>query len=1394
MTNNLQNDLQSDFLNKFDIENGILKSYMGRETIITVPEHVHTIGEGAFKACISLEKVILPSGLCRILSGAFKGCRKLQKIEIPSSVSYVGDYAFHRCHSLETISLPPSVKSLGDCVFLYCDSLTQVWIPGVEHLGKQVFVNDVLLKKLEISPQLQENDICDVFTGCSRISEISFSDGQQFIIPNAVEAITGDMELPSLIRTIAVDILRMMELDGRCLVKFLTNLKHVDIPEGIQRVGKSSFFDRRGIISVTFPSSLKEIESRAFRNCISLEKITFQEEQMIIQEDAFKNCSSLKEVCMPDGTSYIIEGISNLSEESIPPLVKTIQKQVLGNFRISGSILLNYLGSEPRVAIPKGITSIAEEAFAGNEAIDRVLLPDSLEEIGAGAFRDCLTLQTIEFPEQLRYIGPGAFENCLKLLRALLPEKIVKIEDKTFKHCHALKEVILRAHVHEIREQTFYGCSSLKEIHFPDSLASIGEMAFYRCNALKEVSLLPGLEYVGNLAFAQSGVKKAVLKANGRQYGTDIFFSCLNLRTMILEQGVCHIPDKLAYGCTALKHVILPDTLESVGRNVWEYTPFLENWNQKRKAEEHIPVQSSEISPKMNSRQDIFVKDRLIQEKDEGFDKNSDSATKDLGVIFWDGRGIKGEFYLPEQTKIIAGGAFYGNTSLTVIHFSEHVTWIGAAALKGCTALCHVTWPSSITTAEPEIFSGCVNLETVECPNLFSRSPVLWQSIKKRAFYHCRNIHNLSLKNVHTIEKEALSGCISFVPGQANSLQYVGERAFEDVKLTENIKKSSYLTVIGSIVVSGEDCVGEVQLPEGITAIAPFAFSRNSQITKLILPDSLSQIGDGAFWGCSRLAEIHIPSASCVIGAHAFEKCTALLNICIHATDIGPAAFAYCLSLKRVALSGVSVLEHRLFEGCIELEECFCEHASVIKNHCFCGCEKLESFGFEFIEEIGSYAFQNCNSLKQITLYEHTILRPHAFEDCGLLESIHLAGEQNNIHLCEYALSGCTALHQITRQGQLWELQTYTDILSETIPEIVRLLFHSAFSCFEIRNEETLCAYRGYGKIIKIPLGIKSIRAEVFRDILMLKQVSIPKTVEYIGARAFHGTAWIENQRKLSPMVVVNHMLLDGSSCIGDITIPKDIWLVCGWAFAGGMGIEKIRFLSDRIRVEAYAFRNCIYLKELVLADGSLIVFHGISDRKKELPPLAMQAAMDSLNCFKTNEEDVLVECTGNISRLLVADGITAIGDNVFQDGNLLTEITLPLTVTSIGKNSFAGCKWLKAVYHAKGVTSIDSRAFSGCGALEEIELSENLCRIGVKAFENCTSLKDILLPEGVEEIPDKAFFRCHSLQKVHFPSTLKRIGKEAFAFCQSLEMPFIPDRIFVEERAFIGIRESIKE
>ena len=62
--------------------------------------------------------------------------------------------------------------------------------------------------------------------------------------------------------------------------------------------------------------------------------------------------------------------------------------------------------------------------------------------------------------------------------------------------------------------------------------------------------------------------------------------------------------------------------------------------------------------------------------------KRTENKAERQNEIFWDGRHLKGIVSLPEETRIVAGGAFYGNQFLTEIHFSNHVTWIGEAALK----------------------------------------------------------------------------------------------------------------------------------------------------------------------------------------------------------------------------------------------------------------------------------------------------------------------------------------------------------------------------------------------------------------------------------------------------------------------------------------------------------------------------------------------------------------------------------------------------------------------------------------------------------------------------------------------------------------------------------------
>lgn len=701
--------------------------------------------------------------------------------------------------------------------------------------------------------------------------------------------------------------------------------------------------------------------------------------------------------------------------------------------------------------------------------------------------------------------------------------------------------------------------------------------------------------------------------------------------------------------------------------------------------------------------------------------------------------------------------------------------WIGPAALKGCENLSAVSWPSDIDEIQEETFSGCFKLESLD-------THVSFRAIGQRAFFRCEKLTNLPLSHVEILGKEAFFGCASLTPQALPALAYCGERAFD---------KTLFPDVAGHILISGQNLKGEVCIHEGIRSIAPYAFSSNKTITKIILPKSLFFIGEGAFWGCSELETVVFSDSICRIDRRAFEKCISLKSVKIHTDYIGDRAFSFCTSLTDVELQGLKDLNDRLFEGCRNLRICVCPLAERIGSFCFSGCESIDSYDFSRIRYIGSYGFWNCDGLTELNLKDSLSLMPHAFEDCGRIEQIVLSWG-GDVTVREYAFSGCTSLKKIIWQGETWELKSCRDILSDRLPEMVRLIYHSALSCFQIENNDFLSGYRGQGRIIRIPEGIRRIGGEVFRDILMIEEIRIPETVEYIGPRAFHGTKWLEHQRETSPLVITGGILLDGSCCKGEVIIPKQVRLVCGWAFANGMGIESIKFLSDRVRVEEYAFRNCIYLKQMTLADGSVVQFRGISDRSLSLPAIAHQAVMERLNCFKTDEHNVLVGCTGNISGLLVADGITAIGDRVFQDGNLLSRVYLPSTVASIGRSAFAGCKWLTCVEHAVGVEKIETMAFTGCGRLERVELSSNLQFIGARAFEHCTSLKEILIPEGIEEIPDRAFFRCHSLEKVHLPSTLKRIGKEAFAFCKNMHMPLIAHDVIVAERGFEGCQKEM--
>lgn len=1325
----------------FIIENGVLETYNPNNaadhnpkeaslnlSIVEIPKGVRVIGANAFKGCIHIEQVILPETVTEIMAHAFKGCRNLKQINFPSKLNTIGEYAFHRCHSLLAVNLPQSVKYLGNCAFLYCDGLEQVSIPGVIQLGKQVFLNDINIKTLEISQDLESSCVCDVFTSCSKISTISFSGGNSYQFETPIDVLSSNSKYPLLIKTIATDIFRMMEINDGEIEKFLTNIKHVELPNGIKSIKKSCFFDKKGIITIKLPKTLTKIGSKAFRNCINLEKVEFSNENVEISPDAFKNCTTLKYIQLPDGKEYELNGLADETNENIPSIVRNIHTQILGNFFICGTTLVKYRGKEERVVVPEGIKTIGERAFAGNEIVGRVILPDSIQEIRQEAFADCLLLQTVHFPLGLTSIRRSAFENCVKLIRALLPDSVIHIEKSVFNRCKKLSEITLGNSLEKIPELAFYACVSLKMIQFPENLKVIEHMAFYKCLSLREVHLPSSFTKLGNNVFTNSGIRTATIKAELKECGTGVFSRCRKLHTLSFYDGIQTIGDKFAFQCPALHTVNIPDTIESIGVNAFEGSIFFDTFN--------------------------------------------DSSIN--GKIFLNGSKCYGHVSIPEGITVIAGGAFYGNENIVSISLPKTLEKIGARSFCGCTSLKEISLPEKISVLEEGVFAYCTSLEKVD-GNL--------KKISADSFYKCSELLHLSLSEVDEIGKNAFLDCHKLDELTIHDA-HIQEDAFKGTLFLKNLLLSAPVAIIANTVLDGKCCVTECIIPEGITHISPFAFSNNDKLARITFPRSLKSIGEGAFYGCKNLEEIQIQSEGLCIGKNAFKKCINLRKVSGSVSHIKEGAFSFCIGLKEASFSGVTSYEKEAFCGCSSLETCICNEVEIIEENCFSDCISLKEFDFTNIILIGDGSFSQCNALRSISLNTKTMLGSYAFKDCGRLEEISISNREQLYG--SYAFCGCTALKTISINTKHYYLEGYTDLLRPTLPDIVKNIYNSAMSCFEIDENLSLSGYSGQGHIVHIPNHIKRIEWEVFKDMVTIEEIHIPESISYIGSRAFHGTSWLEQQRSTTSLVIRNNILIDAATSKGHVIIPEHIKVISGWAFANCFGLTELTLTSPYCKVEEYAFRNCIHLKKVNTANNDPYELTCISDKDGDLPPTIQQIFSDCYHCFKTDDNQTLVESTGNISDLVLANGIHAIGNLVYQNSNLLTRITFSKDIKTIGERAFEQCKWLKQVKNAHSVTCIHKFAFSGCTSLEEIELSEHLQSFGIGSFEHCTSLKSILIPEGITEIPEKAFFRCKSLTSVSLPSTLEVIGKEAFAFCSELAEVHVPkNHINVDTCAF---------
>lgn len=227
-----------------------------------------------------------------------------------------------------------------------------------------------------------------------------------------------------------------------------SEIDDVTVEEGITRIG-AGVFAGQPLQTVDLADTVTQIGNAAFSACTSLSHVNGAQGVEAIGASAFAGCTAL--AAFPFSSSC----------ESV------------GALAFSGSGLAS-------LALPDGVTSVGDQAFASCASLASAELSDSLSTLGAGAFRSCEKLERVDGLDGLAELASGVFEGCIALSDVSLPEGVAKIGRNAFSNCvRAFSGGLdIPVSVATISDGAFQGCNAVSLIEFPGDAPAIASTAF----------------------------------------------------------------------------------------------------------------------------------------------------------------------------------------------------------------------------------------------------------------------------------------------------------------------------------------------------------------------------------------------------------------------------------------------------------------------------------------------------------------------------------------------------------------------------------------------------------------------------------------------------------------------------------------------------------------------------------------------------------------------------------------------------------------------------------------------------------------------------------------------------------------------------------------------------
>ena len=341
-----------------------------------------------------------------------------------------------------------------------------------------------------------------------------------------------------------------------------TGLETLVLPEGVTFLGGNAFGHAK-LKSVSLPSTVAKMtatneksDANPFAFCENLEEIYVAEGNKAYKSDG--NCVMRRE----DNTL-----VAGCKASKIPSYTEHI-----GRFAFQGAALES-------VALPEGVTSIEDYAFAHNDRLKEITLPQSLTSIGKAVFFWCAALGKIAIPDGVTSVGDNAFSTCVSLKELALGAELLSAGCGLTEFCVALEKITVSENNESFSDEgncltrkadntVIAGCASSK---IPAGTEQIGEYAFCGQTQLGAIDFPDGLKNIGHYAFSCTGLKELKLPRGLQRIGVSAFANCIELEYVQIPDSVTDVGSKafvceqeigIYYDCTSMTAVITDSLTE----------------------------------------------------------------------------------------------------------------------------------------------------------------------------------------------------------------------------------------------------------------------------------------------------------------------------------------------------------------------------------------------------------------------------------------------------------------------------------------------------------------------------------------------------------------------------------------------------------------------------------------------------------------------------------------------------------------------------------------------------------------------------------------------------------------------------------------------------------------